>query len=351
MGNRHGQSGAAIRRYGRACIETKPAHPQHAGASHGQAQVERRKSLAAIAPARTQHIGIHQPGDTDVDVHHRAACKVQHTQTRQPAVGLPDPVGNGCVDDQRPQRHEDEHRRKAHALHKGADHQCCRDDGKSELKHGVHRFGNVRRDVADGDFPAVLDIVEPGKPEPVCTPNEVPQCTATRRESHRIAHREPQKADDGADSDHTGHDVEHAFTPHHTAIKQGNARQRHQQHQSGRGHHPGGVCAVDGGGVHQARLGQGRRRGYWCRGSYGWHSHYSWSSRNRGGNNGGRRGCRRSRLRRAGGGNYGDCRGLRLGGRLLAYQACPHAETQHHEPLDVHTKPALICFSQLLVSG
>lgn len=45
-------------------------------------------------------------------------------------------------------------------------------------------------------------------------------------------------------------------------------------------------------------------------------------------------------------------RGLRLGIHLQTCQACPHAytQTQHHEPLDGHTKPVLIYFGQRLVT-
>ena len=43
-----------------------------------------------------------------------------------------------------------------------------------------------------------------------------------------------------SDGHHAGHGVEHVLSAHHACVKQRNARQRHQQHQGGGGHHPAG---------------------------------------------------------------------------------------------------------------
>ena len=69
---------------------------------------------------------------------------------------------------------------KAHCLNRGTGpahrrtpvHQRRRDDGKRQLEHGIHRFGNVGCDVADRHLLRVLEAVEPGKPEPVSAADE-----------------------------------------------------------------------------------------------------------------------------------------------------------------------------------
>ena len=315
MGNGHGQTGPAIGGHGRAGIETKPADPQQASARHGQAQIERGKGLASVTLARAQHVGTHQTGHAGIDMHHRAPGKIQRAQTRQPAIGCPDPVRNRGIHHHRPHRHENQRGRKAHALDKGTHHQRRRDDGKGELKHRIHRLGNIRRNMADRDFLGVLDVIKPGKPEPLRAANQMAPCSTSGREGNRIPHRKPQQTDNGADGCHAGHDIEHAFAPHHAAVKQRNARQRHQQYQGGRGHHPGRVRAIDGFGAHLTRMREHDRS---CNDGSG----LRWRTRHIG--------IERSKSwpRR------------RLGIRLRHQQHHPHqkAKTQRNQPLAVHTK-------------
>ena len=319
MGDGHGQAGSAIGGHGRARVETKPADPQQASARHGQAQIERRKRLASVTLARAQHMGAHQTGNAGIDMHHRAAGKIQRTQARQPAIGLPDPVRNRGVHHHRPHRHENQRGRKAHALDKRAHHQRRRDDGKGELKHRIHRLGNIRRNMADRDFLGVLDVIKPGKPEPFRAAHQMAPCSASGRECNRIPHRKPQQTDNGADGGHAGHDIEHAFAPHHAAVKQRNARQRHQQDQGGRGHHPGRVRTIDGFGADPPRM---REHNRGCkRDPTDGGSVTRWCTRH------GDIERRKSRARR------------RLGIRLRDKQAHPHpkAKTQRNQPLAVHT--------------
>jgi len=182
--------------------------------------------------------------------------------------------------------------------------------------------------MADRDFLGVLDVIKPGKPEPFGAADQMAQCTASGRERNRIPHCKPQQTDNRADGRHAGHDIEHALAPHHAAIKQCNARQGHQQHQGGRGHHPGSVRPIDGFGADPARLRERDGRG--CSDSR--HCRRRRDRQHNAGINRWRAGHRCTQCRRGGPG-----RRLRMG--LLGKQAHPHpdAETQRNQSLAVHT--------------
>ena len=70
--------------------------------------------------------------DAGVDVHDRAAREIERAHLREPAAA-PDPVRDRRVDDDRPERDEDDVRREPHALDDGARDQRRRDDRERAL--------------------------------------------------------------------------------------------------------------------------------------------------------------------------------------------------------------------------
>eukprot|EP01137_Pigoraptor_chileana_P009180 Opistho-2@57056 len=73
----HGQRGVGVGLKVGAGVEAEPAHPQEAGADHGQRQAVRRHRLLLEARALAQDDGADEGRDTGVDVHHGAASEVQ----------------------------------------------------------------------------------------------------------------------------------------------------------------------------------------------------------------------------------------------------------------------------------
>src|SRR5690606_34701609 len=87
----------------------------------------------------------HETGDetrhTGIDVNDRAASEVEYAIFTEEAAA-PDPVADRCVDEQRPEDHEDEHARKLHPVSKSTGDESGRDDGESHLKGHEDAFRN-----------------------------------------------------------------------------------------------------------------------------------------------------------------------------------------------------------------
>lgn len=72
-----------------------------------------------VAGALAQHEGVGEGSSTRGDVHRRAAGEVEAAHEKRPAVGVPGPVGNGVVDDRRPDEDEDDGGQHATAVRGG----------------------------------------------------------------------------------------------------------------------------------------------------------------------------------------------------------------------------------------
>ena len=164
--DQHGQPGPAVSGQGRSGIEPKPAHPQQAGARHRQAQVEGGEGFASVAQPGAQGVGRDQGRRPGVDVNDGTTGKVECAHLCQPAARLPHPVGHWGVHQQQPQPGEPEQGGKAHPLHQRTHYQGTGDDGKRQLEHGKHRFGQVRCNVAGRHLPRGTQQFQPLKPGP-----------------------------------------------------------------------------------------------------------------------------------------------------------------------------------------
>ena len=75
------------------------------------------------------------------------------------------------------------------------------------------------------------------------------------REGQRIAGDHPGEGHQRADGERLHQRGDDVLLAHHAGVEQAKARNGHQQHQRGAGHHPGGVASVD-----RRRLGVGGHR-------------------------------------------------------------------------------------------
>lgn len=123
MGDDARHDSAQVSGQGTAAVEAKPADPQKDGAEHDVGDIVGAVGQAVdlvVAGALAQHQRVGQGGGARRDVHGGAAGKVEAAHDKGPAVGVPGPVGDGVVDDGRPDEDEDEGGEHAAAVCGGA---------------------------------------------------------------------------------------------------------------------------------------------------------------------------------------------------------------------------------------
>ena len=119
VSHQHRHAGATAGRQRRPGVKAEPAHPQQRGADEGQEHVVRGGLSGLEALARAQDHRANKSRHARGNVHDVAARKVQHAP-RSHEASAPLPVGNGAVDEEVPEEHEDEDRDELHALGEGA---------------------------------------------------------------------------------------------------------------------------------------------------------------------------------------------------------------------------------------
>ena len=255
-----GQGGKAVGFECRAGIEAEPTHPQQRGTDHGQRQAVRRHGFLAVADALANHEGTDQACNGGVDVHHRAAGKVQRAGLPDEtgfrvhgidhvfgAVGVgahpePNHVRNRGVAEGEPQHHEGDHGRELHAFGKGTNDQAARDASKGGLEGGKHNLGYDHALAEGGCVGKRAGRVVPDAfhEQPVKAAKEA----SAFGEGQAVAIDEPQHHNQREGHHHLHQHRQHVLGAHQAAIKQGQAGHRHQDHQQGGDHHPGGIALV-----------------------------------------------------------------------------------------------------------
>nr|GFB21052.1 hypothetical protein [Tanacetum cinerariifolium] len=205
-----------------------PAVPLAAAAEPALKPNQPTHSMAA--PTRASHTG--------VDVNNGAAREIEHAPVPQKtADATPDHVRNRCINQREPDRHEDQHRGELHAFRERADDQRRGDDREGHLERNENGFGEQCRRA----------------------------CDASGRDACQERLRET--ADEGVEVDDVGfhpggverHAVANVFGANHAAVEQRQTGDGHEQHQGGRGQHPGGVAGIEYRGCHfVCRHGQAR---------------------------------------------------------------------------------------------
>jgi hypothetical protein len=74
-----------------------------------------------------------------------------------------------------------------------------------------------------------------------------------------VAVEHPEHGDQAGNGEALHQHAEHVLGAHHAGVEQRQARNGHQQHQSGRDNHPGGITGVERGWGGHGRGGQGHQ--------------------------------------------------------------------------------------------
>ncbi len=156
------------------------------------------------------------------------------------AADAPDHVRHGAVDKERPEREKQGHGAELHALGKCAGDQGRRDDGEHELVDHVGLLGNGGGVVGvRGERDAAQEGVLEAADKHVAV-----------AEGQRVADNGPENCDQAHHGEALHHGAENVFAAHQAAVEERQAGAGHQQHQRGRGEHPGvvagGLSALDG---------------------------------------------------------------------------------------------------------
>jgi len=111
------------------------------------------------------------------------------------------------------------------------------DDRKGHLEHHEHGFRNL---IGSGDG------VEPDAGhEGLAEPAYPGLHGASVGEGQAVAEQDPEQGDHAGDRKALHHDRQGVLGPHHAGVEQGQARDRHHQHQGGGNQHPGGIPGID----------------------------------------------------------------------------------------------------------
>ena len=163
MGDKQRHAGTAARTKRRTTIETEPADPQHTGTNHGQRRAMRRDLALREMAALANHNRADKRSRAGSGMHHNAASEIHHAPGGHNAAA-PDPMGDRRIDEEQPQRREDQHGREFHPFDIGTDDQRRGDNGKGHLEGGEQRFRNGARHAVDADAAKehIVKIAEPG---------------------------------------------------------------------------------------------------------------------------------------------------------------------------------------------
>ncbi len=237
-GVQQGHGGDLVGGVGRAGVEADPAHQQQGGADGGVDEVVGRHVLAAEAAARSHEQHADQARDAGIDVHHRAAGEVEHAGRPQ-ETAAPDPVGDRAIDQDVPERHEQQEARELHPLGEGAGDQGRGDDGEGQL---VAEEQELRQALGQAVGRVRPHAVQKDRIEAA---DEGLQGFGRHAEGQGVADDEPEHGDDGRDGHLLGDGGQDVLAPHHAAIEERQARQGHEQDQGRGGDHPGGPARIE----------------------------------------------------------------------------------------------------------
>eukprot|EP00960_Hanusia_phi_P047995 758711-Hanusia_phi.AAC.1 len=166
---------------------------QEGGSEEDEDDVMRRQLLALSEALALPHDeGGGETGDARADVHDVSSCEVEHADLGPHEAAAPLPVSDGAVDEDVPDRDENQHRTEAHALSEGAGDDGGGDDGKGELEEDVDSLRDRSRQGVR---------LEPRQPHPRGPSVE----GVARGEGERVSEREPPERDEAGDGEALDH--------------------------------------------------------------------------------------------------------------------------------------------------
>ena len=219
---------------GRAGVEAVPADPEQGRADHDEdRRVRRTHFMREVLPLADEY-GEDERRGAGRGVHHKAASEIAHALLEQPAARSPDPVGDRRIDQQHPERGEDQHGRKSGSFGIGADDQRRGDDGERHLEHDEDGLGQ-RPGLARRGDPVEEGLAEPA-PEGVAV--------AAIAERDRVAGNDPEHRHQAGDHHALAEHRQDVLRLHEAAIEQRQRGQRHSQDKGSGGQHPGCVAGI-----------------------------------------------------------------------------------------------------------
>ena len=193
-------------------------------------------ALAGPALALAQHEDDGERRGAGVDVHHRTAGEVERAEFRQPTAGE-DPMGHRGVDEDEPETDEQCVGLELEAIGGGTGDERRRDHGEGHL---IRAEEHERDGQAHGGRTGIGgDVTHPGEIE-IADDTAVTEVAEGQRER-----------DGDPDDGHEPHGeevlhehAEHVLGSNHAAVEEGQTG-RHEQDESGRDQHPGGIATID----------------------------------------------------------------------------------------------------------
>ena len=242
-GRHEGVGRYAIGGEGAAGVEAIPADPEHAGADHAEDEAVRRHFFLTEPKARSENNAENQRGPTGGHVNHGATGEVDRLDDRvavpdavHEARDAPDHVGQREVDDDHPDRDEEQNRGELHAFGDRADDQRRSDDREHHLVHRKHILRNPVGVVGVGRAGDAF------QEEKLRAAEE--RTVEALAEDQAVAERPPHDGDEAGDTQALGEDGEDVLLADETAVEEGETGQRHEEHERGAGHHPGVVAGA-----------------------------------------------------------------------------------------------------------
>ena len=216
----------------------------------------RSHGFATETNTLANEVGAYQAGNGGVDMYDSTTGEVQGAVLEQPTRGcgggrsgigcgigirtspVPHHVRHGDIGEGKPDHHEDEHSREADAFGKGTQDQAAGDGGEGPLEHHIDQLGNTDT-LAEGCGNRVRgDVIQEYLVK--ATEEGIPF-----GEGQTVAIDDPEYGGQGKYGEGLHQYREHILVSDQAAVEEGNAGNRHQDHQ-GRGYdQPGVVALVD----------------------------------------------------------------------------------------------------------
>lgn len=137
--------GTQVGAKGRAAVEAQPAEPEEDGAEGDEGDVVGAEVHHHLLVAAAEDPRVGEGGHARADLDGDAAGVVEHAVLEAPAVGVPDPVGEGAVDEGGPAKGEDHGGDDAATLGHGTDGEGRGDGAEHHLVERVQQGGDQRR--------------------------------------------------------------------------------------------------------------------------------------------------------------------------------------------------------------
>ncbi|CAB4626361.1 unannotated protein [freshwater metagenome] len=220
----------------RTSVEAEPSEPQDSGSEHRQRKRMGMHALSGPTLALAKDDDHGKCGCTGVDVNDGATGEIECAELGQPAAAE-DPVGDGGVDHDQPHGDEDRVGLELHPV------RCCAGDER-RCDHREGHLISAEEDERDRETEpfrpgAHIDLPHPGEIE-VADPSAIAGVSERQGEADEHPHDCEQAHGEEVLHEH----AENVLGSDHACIEKGKTRS-HEQNESCRHEHPGGITGID----------------------------------------------------------------------------------------------------------